>query len=141
MHFAVPGSMGQLYSMQVALTSTRAANCATAYLSAQLHQDVHFWIELCKVMDIHPTYLAEIFHRDFFKLWYCNDSCVGVGGVCVDPNEDRVKRVWRVQWPEEIKAEIISFNSPKGSITKSDLVLAALVLKYSVFPNISRDSA
>ena len=34
MHLAVPGAIGKFYAMQVALTSARAANRATAYLSA-----------------------------------------------------------------------------------------------------------
>ena len=34
MHLAVPGSIGHFYTMQVALTSTQAANRTTAYLLA-----------------------------------------------------------------------------------------------------------
>ena len=54
MHLAVPGAIGNFYAMQVDLTSDRAANRATSYLLAQLHQGVHFWRDICEVMDIRP---------------------------------------------------------------------------------------
>ena len=79
--------------MQVALTSTRAANRATAYLLARLHQYVHFLREICEVMDIRTTYLAEIVHSGTYDLRYCESSGVEAGGVWVDPNEDGVIRV------------------------------------------------
>ena len=63
MHLAVTGAIGNFYTIQVELTHAWAANLSTAYLLAQFHQDVHFWRDLCEVMDIRPTYLADIFHR------------------------------------------------------------------------------
>ena len=54
-HLVVPGAIGNFYAMQVAFTCSMAANRATAYLLARFHQDVHFWRELCEVMDTRPT--------------------------------------------------------------------------------------
>ena len=58
---------------------------------------MHLCREICKDMDTRPIYLAEIVHRDALYLGYCNASGVGVGGVWIEPNKDRVNRVWRVQ--------------------------------------------
>ena len=58
---------------------------------------MYFWRDICKAMDIQPTYLAEIVHRDASYLGYCNASGVVVGGVWIYPNKDGVNMVWRVQ--------------------------------------------
>ena len=50
------------------MTSAWAAKRAMSYLLEQFHQDVQFWINLCEVMDIRPTYLVDIFHRDYSNL-------------------------------------------------------------------------
>ena len=92
-------------------------------------------------MDIRPIYLVKIVHRDSYNLWYCDASGVGAGGVWVYPNEDRVNRIWQVQWPEYTKAELTSFKNIKRETTNSDLGMAALVLKESVFPQIIRELA
>ena len=90
----VPGAIGIFYAMQVALTRARATNRTTEYLSALFHQDVHFWRELCKFMDIRTTYLVEIVHRDASDLEdYAASGVEGGGGVWVDANDDRVNRV------------------------------------------------
>ena len=44
-------------------------------------------------MDARPTYLADIVHRDALYLGYCNAPGMGVGGVWIEPNKDRVNRV------------------------------------------------
>ena len=80
-------------------------------------------------MDIHTTYLVEIVHRDSSEFGYCDASGVRSGRVWVNPNDDRVNRVWRVQWPEENTAELISSNNTKRAITNCNLKLADLVLQ------------
>ena len=79
MHLEVPGSIGHLYTMQVALTS--AANSATDYLLEQFLMGVYFWRDICKSMDTRLTYIADIVHREASYLGNCNASGVGVGGV------------------------------------------------------------
>ena len=129
MHFAIPGAIYYFYSMHVVLTSARSAYRTTTYLLARFHQYMHFWRELCEFMDIRPICLAEIVHRDSSDL-RCRDASGDMaGGVWVDPNEDRVNKGWKVQWPEYITAKLVSFDNLKIAITKSDLKLASLVLQ------------
>ena len=40
--------------------------------------------------------------------------------------------VWRVPWPPEIRARLVTFNNPTGDITNSDLEMAAEVLGWLV---------
>ena len=97
MHLVVLVSIGHFYAIQVDPTRAQATNHATEYLSAQFHQDVHFWIEIFKDMGTRPTYLTEIVHRDTLYLGYCDASSMEAGGMWVDPNKDGVNRVWWVQ--------------------------------------------
>ena len=38
--------------------------------------------------------------------------------------------VWRFEWPEDIKARLVSFKNPTGDITNSDLELGAFLLAW-----------
>ena len=58
---------------------------------------MQFFREICKEMDTHPIYLAEIVHKDAFYLGYCNALGVGVVRLWIDTNKDGVNRVWSVQ--------------------------------------------
>ena len=45
--------------------------------------------------------------------------------------------VWRVQWPPDISNSVISDGNPKGSITNSDLEMAAILLQWLVLDHIT----
>ena len=47
----------------------------------------------------------------------------------VNPYENGVNWVGRIQWPKDITAKLVCFDNPKGTITNSDLDLSALVLQ------------
>ena len=40
--------------------------------------------------------------------------------------------VWRLQWPQEIKDALLTWENPKGTITNSDLEMAAELLGWLV---------
>ena len=52
----------------------------------------------------------------------------------MDPDGSGKNFVWRLQWPEDIVADIVKWENPSGGITNSDLELAALLLQESCFP-------
>ena len=141
MHLAVPGAVAQLYHIQGALTAALHASRTTAYLKKGFHSDLSFWRKLCAEMDTRPTYLAEIVQRLPTDIGFTDASGLGGGGVWIDPNEDGVNYVWRLPWPADIRADLVSFENPRGRITNSDLELAALVLQEATFPFVSKDAA
>ena len=67
-------------------------------------------------------------------LGFCDASGVGAGGVWIDPNGTGKNFVWRLQWPEDIVADLVTFGIPTGGITNSDLELAVMLLQESCFP-------
>ena len=62
---------------------------------------------------------------------------LGCEGVWIDPNEDGVHYVWRLPWPEDIMAYLVSSDNTQGRITNSDLDLAALFLQEATFTFVS----
>jgi hypothetical protein len=55
-------------------------------------------------------------------------SSHGVGGVIIGKLSDCPPTVFRLQWPPDVRASVISESNPKGTITNSDLKLAGLVI-------------
>ena len=57
------------------------------------------------------------------------------------PNKDVINRVWRVQCPTDVVAELVVFKNLKGTIANLDLELEALVLQELVSPTIIKAPA
>ena len=59
----------------------------------------------------------------------------------LDPASKGQNLVWRLPWPPDIVASLVSPTNPQGTITNSDIELAALVLQEATFlkavPNAS----
>ena len=45
--------------------------------------------------------------------------------------------VWRVEWPDTVSREVVSDSNPTGSLTNSDLEMAALLLAWLVLEQIA----
>jgi len=52
----------------------------------------------------------------------------GVGGCIVGENAACVPTVLRMEWPNDIKQNLVFEQNPKGRITNSDLEMAGLLL-------------
>ena len=52
----------------------------------------------------------------------------GAGGVWLPGNKPPAPVVWKLQWPQEIKDARLTWENPKGTITNSDLEMAAELL-------------
>ena len=134
LHLAVPGAIGHFYHLQTALT--QAGSGRRAYMSKGFHRDIAHWNFLCNEVLSQPTYIAEIVQRLWTAMGFCDASGKGAGGVWIDPNADGESFVWRLQWPSDITADLVSWENPQGRITNSDLELAALVLHEACFPSV-----
>ena len=60
----------------------------------------------------------------------------GAGGVIVGENKAVPPTVFRVQWPPDITAAIVSDDNPTGTITNSDLEMAGLLLLWLVMEDV-----
>ena len=61
-----------------------------------------------------------------------NASGHGVGGIIVGKNMACTPTVFCMEWPDDVKADIITERNPNGRITNSDLEMAGLLLLFLV---------
>ena len=60
----------------------------------------------------------------------------GLGGVIVGENKTAPPTVFRLQWPPDITASIVSDDNPCGTITNSDLEMAGLLMLWLVMEEV-----
>jgi hypothetical protein len=63
-------------------------------------------------------------------------SSHGVGSIIISELSECPPTVFRLQWPPDITANVISDANPKGTITNSDLKLAGLVLLWLMMEHV-----
>ena len=56
----------------------------------------------------------------------------GVGGIVVGEHMSVVPTVFRLEWPDEVRALVVSDSNPTGTITNSDLECAGALLLWLV---------
>ncbi len=84
-----------------------------------------------------PTHVIEILLAgapDY--IGYCDASAFGAGGVWFSGTKPLPETVWRLQWPRDITAAVVSESNPTGTLTKSDLEMAAVVLHLSTLESV-----
>jgi len=64
----------------------------------------------------------------------------GVGGVVFGENKACPPTVFRYEWPDYIKKELVSFKNPRGTITNSDLEMAGLLFTWLVMEAVCGES-
>ena len=132
MHCAVPGAIGHFFYIQEDLI--KAGIDSKAYLSKLFQMEIVHWQRFCKELLAWTRFLGEVVQRLPTALGFCDASGVGAVGVWIDPDGSRKNFVWRVQWPVDLVADLVTWENPAGGITNLDLELAALVLQESCFP-------
>ena len=125
MHQAVPGAVAHLYHIQQALSQ---AGADRAWLSPDFHWEIADWNMLANQTANLPTHLADIVCYEPTHLGFCYALGLGAGGVWLDPSHLEKDLVWLYPWPTDIIANLVSSTNREGTITNSDLELAALVL-------------
>jgi hypothetical protein len=84
--------------------------------------------------DYHPCHTSNSCPRasapDY--IGYCDASAFGAGGVWFSGQCPLPETVWRLQWPANITAAVISESNPTGTLANSDLEMAAVVFHLNV---------
>jgi hypothetical protein len=80
-----------------------------------------------------PTHVSELVQSENPDyIGYCDASGFGAGGVWFGGSTKLDPIVWRVQWPADITAALVSDSNPNGTITNSDLEMAGVLLHEAV---------
>ena len=98
------------------------------WLSPVFHHEIADWKILADQTDDLPTHLAEVVRREPTHMGFCDDSGLRAGIVWLDPSLSGNDLVWRHPWLADIIADLVSSTNREGTITNSNLELAALVL-------------
>jgi hypothetical protein len=69
---------------------------------------------------------------------YCDASKLGAGGVWLTGTQTLAPVVrWRVEWPNNVRSQVVSFENPGGTILNSDLEMAGMLLQFLVLENLA----
>jgi hypothetical protein len=84
-----------------------------------------------------PTPCRELVMGETDFVGVKDASIHGVGGIVVGDKKECVPTVFRLEWPDDIKEEILKTNSGnKGNLTNSDLECAGLLLLWLVMEQV-----
>lgn len=115
------GPINQLMAMEPKLVFWNRAPAV-----AQAFRD---WGQLIREAAVEPTHVNELVSgTPDWKGGALDASGEGAGGVWIPGNKAIAPTVWRVQWPKEVVARLVTDANPPGDITNSDLEMAAEVL-------------
>jgi hypothetical protein len=136
MSLALPGARNMFSQMQQALSN----RCKTRVsLTKGVHQALDDFRWMHQDISSRPTRIAELVPLLASVLGYHDASGTGAGGVwfphqslnprthpSATPSHDPI--IWRLQWPPDIVANLVTDDNPAGTITNSDLELAGGLL-------------
>jgi hypothetical protein len=93
---------------------------------------------LIKVLGRCPTtYCREVVVDDpGYNIGYCDASTLGAGGVWLSGTRKLSPVVWRIEWPEDIRRNVMSFKNSNGTITNSNLEMAGMLIHYLVLEHL-----
>jgi hypothetical protein len=100
--------------------------------------------DICTIL--RASMISPTQYKDLVAAWpdyigIVNASSHSVGGVIIGELAGLPPTVFRLQWPLEISADIVSATNPKGRITNSDLEMARLLLLWLCMEGIAPDLA
>ena len=91
------------------------------------------WVKLTRAAAKEPTHIKELVPDEpSYKGILDAAGAWGAGGVWVPGTEELAPIVWRLKWPDEVLAKLVTADNPDGNITISDLEMAVEVLGFLV---------
>lgn len=135
MSLAIPGSRGLFSMLQHALRYNHTGRPHRVQLTAAVHTFLHDFRQLATALHTtRPTRIAELVARQPTVLGATDALVQGMGGVAfVHLAHGSVSPiVWRAPFAPKTQACLISWENPRGTITNSDLELAATIVHHDV---------
>ena len=126
MHLTVPGAVEHPFHIQRALN---LGGVDRAWIYLAFHSKFADWKELALQTESQLAHLAEIVRQEPTHLGFCDASGLGARGVWINLTGTGQNLVWQITWPPDIVTSLVSSTNPYGTISNSDLELAALVLQ------------
>jgi len=83
-----------------------------------------------------PTHCKELVTGWLEFIGVKDASGYGVGGVVLGKGKECPPTVFRYEWPDDIKADLVTEDNRKGRITNSDLEMAGLLMLWLVMEEV-----
>jgi hypothetical protein len=130
---AIPGGRGLLSPLDHALRN-ESLKWIPIKANHTLRDALRDFRALISLVGHTPTSFKQLIAAVPGYIGYCDASKLGAGGVWFpgSARTDLPPIVWRVAWPPDIQAALVSVSNPTGTISNSDLEMAGLLLHYLV---------
>ena len=97
-------------------------------LTPELKQCLKDWQVVIRHMEKNPTSVLQLV-TDYPSYIGYSDSCgIGTGGTWSSGVESLPPFLWKLEWPLDIKNNLVTESNPDGQISMNDLELAGMVL-------------
>ena len=133
--YAMPGGWGLFSPIQMAMRGNPRHIKITPFLAETLKD----WKIIIKEITKIPTHVLQLVdgYPDF--LGYSDACKLGCGGIWMGITEDIGYIVWRVEFPQDIQNELVTWSNLDGTITISDLELAGMIIEWLVLEELVDD--
>ena len=132
MVLALPGGRGLFSTLYTGLTQPLAAQQNRVRLSAPIHDAISDLQHLANDLATRPTRLGEIVDSLPAAYGAADASGSGMGGVWLSDDPSFTPTLWRAPFPDGVSSQLVSFSNPRGSISNSDLELAAQIASQDI---------
>jgi hypothetical protein len=132
MALAIPAAIGLFSVLQEAL---KANDGHRVRLTCHTHDFLHDFRWIVDDVGQRPTAIDELVPDQLPSTHgACDASKKGLGGVhfATLPNGQLLPLLWRESWPSSVAKQLVSTSNPTGTITNSDLELAATIAQFDI---------
>ena len=128
---ALPGSRGLFSILQHAL---HTATGNRVRITQRIRDMAADFLDLANALRDRPTRLQELHPLEPHYIGASDASGVGMGGVWFHTVDPRAfpPTLWRMKFPARVQRALVSADNPHGTVSISDLELAALIAHKDV---------
>jgi hypothetical protein len=131
MAIAIPGARGIFSHLQAALQSRSVTN-GRIRVSNNVRATLEDFKWLANSLQDRPTRLQELVAQPPCLYGTTDASGQGMGGIVLPPSNQPTAPplVWRLRFPTTVQQNLVSSTNPNGTVTNSDLELAATIIQH-----------
>ena len=131
--FGIPGGKG-LFSP---IYNAMQGDPKDIIITQTLKQALLDWKVMIQRIATRPTSVLELVPGLPEYVGYVDASGFGAGGTWLSGSKHINPIVWRLPWPADIEARLVSDSNPNGDLTNSDLEMAAHLLHWLVLEQVA----
>ena len=137
MALAIPGARGLFSTLQTAFATAADPKSHNGNRRLKLDPSIHTFLadfrSLAANLPTRVTRIAKLLPQAPSVIGTTDASGLGMGGVAfmsIAANTQAV--LWRQSFPTHVQDRLVNFTNPKGTVSNSDLELAATVMHHDV---------